>query len=241
MKHPTLASQIEASQIELENLQTRRKDESDAIAALGAKVLEGDVEASRDAAARRGIVDAIDDKMPQLESHLAALSEQLEAERAAEAEAAAKASWAQALADIETDVEVMVKRFAAFASESQEVAAKISELQCRINSNVRATGGDRYGTRTSNEFFWKASSLTPGEARLFVALNGLSNEKFVKADRAQIEANRARFAEAQARYDAREAAKIEERRAEAAEKRAHSEKMAANFARDTMVKSPGAR
>lgn len=227
MKKLTLAAQIEAAQIELETLASRRQSESDAIAALGAKVLEGDVDASRDAAARREIVAAIDSKVPQVESRLAALSEQLEAEQAQEAEQATRAAHAQALTDIDAEVAEMVERFAAFASESQEVAARISELQCRINSNIRSTGGDRYGTRTPNEFFWKASSLTPGEARLYVALVGLMDEKFQQADRAQIEANRAQFAEAQARYEAKQAAKIEERRAEEAEKRAYSEKMSA--------------
>jgi hypothetical protein len=241
-KHPNLSAQIDDARLQLENLQSRRKDESAAIAALGAKVLEGDADASRDAAARREIVGAIDNKAPQVEKHLAALSEQLEAEQAQEAEAAAKAAYAQALADIDIDTAAMVTLFTAFASESQEVAAKISELQFRINSNIKSTGGDRYRTRTPDGFFQKsAPAYTPAEWNLFVALNGLNNEKFVKADRARIEENRIKIAEAQARFEAKQAAKIEEARAKEAEKRAYSEKMSANLARERQVTSQGAK
>jgi hypothetical protein len=236
MKHPTLAAQLEAAQIELENLQTRRKDESAAIAALGAKVLEGDVEASRDAAARREIVGAIDNKVPEVEKHLAALSEQLAVEQAAAAEASARAAHAQALAEIETDVTKMVTLFTAFVDESQSTAAKLSELQCRINSNAKNTGGNRFGSLPSDAFFQKAApAYTPAESNLFVALNGLSNEKFVKADQTRLEADRARFAEAEARWEARQAAKIEEKRAEEAEEQARVQRLAANLARDMKV------
>lgn len=178
MKTPTLTAQIEAAQTELENLQTRRKDERAAIESLDDKILKGNEGAMKDAAARRETVAAIDRKVPRVETQLETLRAQFETEQAKDAAAAAEIEKARALAEIDTDLEATVARLGTFVEAANLCAGEVETLLTRINRNPENTGGTR-ATRNAHQLLYNAQprGLSIGEAGMWGAIETLINSR----------------------------------------------------------------